>query len=95
MYDKFKPGTGPSENRRANSKFEFICIGKSETAEAKTIFSGGDPGYNETSKMFSQAAFCLLEKVRKDDFVSGVLTPVEAFGMDLVTRLKNEGIKIE
>ncbi len=95
MFDKFKPGTGPNEQRRAESKFEFTCYGKSSTATSKTIFSGGDPGYNETSKMFSQSAFCLLDKIKNNDFKAGVLTPVEAFGMDLVVRLRNEGLHIE
>ncbi|MBK9733823.1 MAG: hypothetical protein IPO92_02155 [Saprospiraceae bacterium] len=95
MFARFKPGTGPSEERRANSKFEVICFGKSTSAEAKTIFSGGDPGYNETSKMFAQAAFCLLDKIKNNNINFGVLTPVEAFGMNLVDRLRKEGIHID
>jgi short subunit dehydrogenase-like uncharacterized protein len=95
MFDKFKPGTGPSEARRAESKFEVICIGKSSTAEAMTIFSGGDPGYNETAKMFSQSAFTLLDLMKSKNIKYGVLTPVEAFGMDLVERLRKEGIRID
>lgn len=94
MFDKFKPGTGPSEARRAESKFEVICIGKSTTSEAKTIFSGGDPGYNETAKMFAQSAFTILDKMKSQTLKFGVLTPVEALGMTLVTRLKREGIHI-
>ncbi len=95
MFDKFKPGTGPSEARRAQSKFEVICIGKSTTTEARTIFSGGDPGYNETAKMFSQSAFTLLDLIKSKNIKYGVLTPVEAFGMDLVERLRKEGIRID
>ncbi len=95
MFDKFKPGTGPSEGRRAESKFEVICFGKSTTSEAKTIFSGGDPGYNETSKMFAQSAFTILDKIKTETITYGVLTPVEALGMDLVVRLKKEGIYID
>ncbi|MFZ1749467.1 MAG: saccharopine dehydrogenase NADP-binding domain-containing protein [Saprospiraceae bacterium] len=95
MFKKFKPGTGPSESRRANSKFEVIGIGTSDTATATTIISGGDPGYNETAKMFSQAAFTLLDKINANEVQYGVLTPVEAFGMPLVDRLRKEGMHIE
>lgn len=95
MFKKFSPGTGPSEARRAQSKFEVICLGESATSKAKTTFSGGDPGYNETSKMFSQAAFTLLDLIKNHKAKYGVLTPVEAFGMPLIDRLKVEGIVIE
>ena len=95
MFAKFKPGTGPSEDRRSKSKFEVICFGKSTTAIAQTVFSGGDPGYDETSKMFAQSAFCLLDKIKINNIKVGVLTPVEAFGMDLVIRLRKEGIHID
>ena len=94
LFNKFKPGTGPSEQKRAGSKFEIICFGKTKTAEAVTKISGGDPGYNETAKMFSQSAFTLLDKVRNNTIKYGVLTPVEALGMQLVDRLRKEGISI-
>lgn len=95
MFGKFKPGDGPSEERRNNSKFEVICIGETEDKKVRTVFSGGDPGYNETSKMFSEAAFCLVSKIRNGNARHGVLTPVEAFGDDLVERLIKKGISIE
>jgi short subunit dehydrogenase-like uncharacterized protein len=95
IQKKFKPGTGPSETKRATSKFEVICYGKSASAEAITKISGRDPGYDETAKMFSQAAFTLLDKINNQTVRYGVLTPVEAFGMDLVHRLRKEDISIE
>lgn len=95
MFKKFAPGTGPSIERRAKSKFEVICVGTSTTQKATTVFSGGDPGYNETAKMFSQAAFTLLDSIKAQSVQFGVLTPVEAFGMPLVERLKREGISIQ
>lgn len=95
MYDKFRPGTGPSEDIRSKAKFEVICFGSVGEAKAQTIFSGADPGYDETAKMFSQAAFTLLDKVRLCSISYGVLTPVEGLGMDLVHRLRIEGITIE
>jgi len=95
LYKKFKPGTGPNEERRANTKFEAICVGTSTTSSARTVISGGDPGYNETAKMFSQSAFTLLDKIKNNTISYGVLTPVEAFGDELVLRLRREGIRIE
>jgi short subunit dehydrogenase-like uncharacterized protein len=95
LYKKFKPGTGPDEKRRAVTKFEAICVGTSTTSTARTVISGGDPGYNETAKMFSQSAFTLLDKIKNNTITFGVLTPVEAFGEELVHRLRREGIRIE
>jgi len=94
LYKKFKPGTGPSESRRNISKFEVICIGASGDLKVKTVFAGGDPGYDETAKMFSQSAFCLLQKQNENILTHGVLTPVEALGHELIIRLKAERIEI-
>lgn len=95
MERRFPPGDGPEAEQRAQARFEVICLGASATASAQTRFAGGDPGYDETAKMFSQAAFCLLEHLRTGSAKSGVLTPVEAFGMPLVDRLRAEGLEIE
>lgn len=95
LFDKFKPGTGPNKEKRDKSKFEFICLGTTKSCQAKTVMAGNDPGYNETAKMFSESAFCLLNKIRFRNYKSGVCTPVEAFGIDLVDRLRHEGIQIE
>ncbi|MBK9255634.1 MAG: saccharopine dehydrogenase NADP-binding domain-containing protein [Saprospiraceae bacterium] len=95
LYRKFKPGTGPSETRRNISKFEVICIGELGNLKVKTVFSGGDPGYDETAKMFSQSAFCILNKQKENSLKFGVLTPVEALNQELIHRLKKEGIVID
>ena len=95
MKKKFPPGTGPSESRRKASKFEFTCIGKSGGKKVSTVMSGGDPGYTETSKMFSEACFTLLHKIRTEKHKSGVCTPAEALGQEIIDRLIKQGIKIE
>jgi len=95
LLKKFKPGTGPSPEKRARTKFEVICIGKSGEKTVKTVFSGADPGYDETAKMFSQSAFVINEKIKNQTLKYGVLTPVEALGNSLVLRLIKEGIKID
>lgn len=95
MFNKFKPGTGPNAERRANSKFEVICFGKSASTTAVTKMSGADPGYDETAKMFCEAAFTLADTIINGTIKYGVLTPVEAFGQPLADRLIAAGIQIE
>lgn len=95
LMKRVQPGTGPSVEVRSKSKFEVICIGKTASATARTRFAGGDPGYDETAKIFSEAAFCLLNHIDNKTAKSGVLTPVEAFGTPLLDRLKNAGLEIE
>jgi short subunit dehydrogenase-like uncharacterized protein len=94
LFKKFSPGTGPDAARRTASQFVVTCIGKAGASRAQTVISGGDPGYDETAKMFGQAAFCMVEQMRAGKLKSGVLTPVEALGMLLVERLRREGLQI-
>ena len=95
MKKKFPPGTGPSDQTRAKSVFEFTCVGTSDGKKVVTKMNGGDPGYNETAKMFSEAAFALLDKIKNNSVKTGVLTPAHALGDNLATRLQKEGIAIE
>jgi len=92
LFSKFPSGSGPDEKTRSSSRFEVIFYGQAGKERAKTVISGGDPGYTETAKMFSQCAFVMLSKSRNNTITPGVLTPVEAFGMSLVDRLSSEGI---
>lgn len=94
MFKKFPPGSGPSAQKRKKSFFEFKTIGHSGNIMVTTTMKGGDPGYTETSMMFSQAAFSILQKIKKGNLKAGVCTPVDAFGDDMVNRLKKEGISI-
>jgi short subunit dehydrogenase-like uncharacterized protein len=96
MQKKFKPGTGPSEDVRAGFRFEVRTFAEAiDGSKAVAVMSGTDPGYNETAKMVSEAAFCILDKINQGTSKSGVLTPVEAFGQSLVDRLTREGIIME
>jgi short subunit dehydrogenase-like uncharacterized protein len=92
LFRQAPPGTGPDEEMRSRSRFEVTCIGESDGSKARTVISGGDPGYNETAKMFSEAAFTILERSRALTLPFGVLTPVEAFGQNLKERLQRAGI---
>lgn len=76
------PGDGPSAAQRARSFFRYQLVGRvgglrpgagadgadgaAPTAAVATVV-GGDPGYDETAKMVSEAALCLArdaEEVR-------------------------------
>lgn len=95
LFKRFRPGTGPTEEQRAMAKFEVLCIAHSSDKEVRVAISGGDPGYDETAKMFAESAFTLLDRIRTKSQKFGVLTPVVAFGEDLLNRLKSKGIKID
>ncbi len=95
MLKKFAPGTGPNQQRRSRSVFRFTCVAKTPSQVVKVVMSGGDPGYDETAKMFSESTFAVLDKDRKGSLSFGVQTPAEALGNDLIDRLLKNGIKIE
>ena len=59
--------------------------------------SGGEPGYDETSKMVSEAAVLLATKRDALPGVAkaGFATPATAFGAALRERLHAEGIRFE
>ena len=51
------PGEGPSAEARANSWFRSYFLGEStDGRRLLTSISGGDPGYEETSKIVGEAA---------------------------------------
>ena len=86
------PGEGPSEQKRAKSGFACASSGTPTAARATTEVSGGDPGYNETSKMLSESALALALDDIPDR--AGQLTPVAAFGDSLLERLPKAGMTI-
>jgi short subunit dehydrogenase-like uncharacterized protein len=54
--------------------------------------SGGDPGYDETSKMLAECAFILaFEQLG----IAGSFSPSAAMGNHLVKRFEDAGLKIE
>lgn len=59
----------------------------------RTQVSGGDPGYDETAKMLSEAALCLLQDNTPP--VAGVITPAAALGEALIHRLQRAGMRFE
>jgi short subunit dehydrogenase-like uncharacterized protein len=72
-------------------RFEAECAGQTLTTEV----SGGDPGYGETSKMLAESALCLAMDRASLPGRAGVLTPAEAMGEPLLTRLTQAGLRFE
>jgi len=87
------PGTGPSPEKRAKSWFRVEFVGTGGGKTVRTAISGGEPGYDETSKMLAESALALALDVTPER--SGQLTPVSAMGDALLERLPKAGIKIE
>jgi short subunit dehydrogenase-like uncharacterized protein len=87
------PGEGPTPEQRARAWFKVTMRARADGQRVKTVVSGGDPGYSETSKMLSEAALCLA----KDELPqrAGQLTPAVAMGEALIARLERAGIRFE
>lgn len=93
-------GAGPAPEERARHWFnvEFMATVKTpdqETIKLSSLVSGGDPGYDETAKMLAESALCLLHDKAELPANFGVVTPAEAMGMHLVTRLQAAGMTFE
>jgi short subunit dehydrogenase-like uncharacterized protein len=86
-------GEGPSEERRAASRFAITFLAEAGDERLATRVSGGDPGYDETAKMLGEAALTLAQD--PDPGVAGVLTPAVALGEPYRRRLEDRGIRFE
>jgi short subunit dehydrogenase-like uncharacterized protein len=90
---KVPQGEGPSESRRRKSWFTVDFVGEAAGETVHTRVSGGDPGYSETSKMLAEAAMCLVLDTNPP--TAGMVTPAQAMGDNLITRLQKAGIKFQ
>jgi len=83
-------GDGPSKPRRARSWFRVRFVAWADGSPVVTEVAGGDPGYDETATMLGESALCLAY----DDLptLAGQLTPTQAMGDALGTRLMHAGI---
>ncbi|MFE0452723.1 saccharopine dehydrogenase family protein [Streptomyces sp. NPDC058914] len=90
LSDRLKPGEGPSAEKRARSWFSVRFVGEGGGRRVFTEVSGGDPGYDETAKMFAEAALALAF----DDLpeTAGQVTTAVAMGDALTGRLRAAGI---
>ncbi|RCW40829.1 short subunit dehydrogenase-like uncharacterized protein [Halopolyspora algeriensis] len=89
----FEPGSGPSRQQRARSWFTVRFAGCADDRRIVTEVSGGDPGYDETSKMLAESALCLAFDTLPA--TSGQVTPATAMGEALIRRLTEAGMRFE
>nr|WP_180218728.1 saccharopine dehydrogenase NADP-binding domain-containing protein [Streptomyces albus] len=84
-------GEGPDEQRRARSWFQVRFVGRGGGRRVVTEVTGGDPGYDETSRILAESALCLAH----DDLppTSGQVTPAVAMGEALTARLARAGLE--
>jgi short subunit dehydrogenase-like uncharacterized protein len=87
-------GEGPDADARARSRFKLLLLGEGGGRSVVGTVAGGDPGYEETSKMLVQSALCLAfdEPAPRH---TGVITPATAMGGLLRDRLIAEGLTFE
>ena len=93
LLGRINPGEGPSPEKRAKSWFKVRFVGEGGGQRVVTQVSGGDPGYDETSKMIAESALCLAH----DDLpeTAGQVTTAAAMGDALIERLQRAGIEFE
>ncbi|MEU9171041.1 saccharopine dehydrogenase NADP-binding domain-containing protein [Streptomyces sp. NPDC048420] len=90
LSGRVRPGDGPSAEKRAKSWFSVRFVGEGGGRRVFTEVAGGDPGYDETAKMFAESALSLAF----DDLpeTSGQVTTAVAMGDALIDRLRRAGI---
>lgn len=93
LLGKVKQGEGPSEERRDKSWFTVDFVGEGGGRTVRTRVSGGDPGYTETAKMLAESALCLA--FDDNPPAAGQLTPAQAMGEALLSRLQEAGLRFE
>jgi saccharopine dehydrogenase (NAD+, L-glutamate forming) len=93
LKKRVKQGEGPSESRRAKSRFSVDFIGEAGGRKVHTRVSGGDPGYSETAKMLAESALCLA--FDDNPRTAGQVTTAQAMGDNLMARLQKAGIRFE
>ncbi|MDT0463374.1 saccharopine dehydrogenase family protein [Streptomyces gibsoniae] len=90
LSDRLRPGDGPDPEKRARSWFTVRFVGEGGGRRVFTEVAGGDPGYDETAKMFAESALSLALDDLPD--TSGQVTTAEALGNALIERLRAAGI---
>jgi saccharopine dehydrogenase (NAD+, L-glutamate forming) len=93
LKKRIKQGEGPSESRRAKSRFSVDFVGESGGRTVHTRVSGGDPGYTETAKMLAESALCLA--FDDNPPTAGQVTTAQAMGDNLMERLQKAGLTFE
>lgn len=91
LSDRLRPGEGPSAEKRARSWFSVRFVGEGGGRRVCTEVAGGDPGYDETAKMFAEAALALACDALPP--TAGQVTTAVAMGDTLTERLIGAGIR--
>ncbi|MGW2619486.1 saccharopine dehydrogenase family protein [Streptomyces sp. NPDC001500] len=91
LSGRLKPGEGPSAQKRARSWFSVRFVGEGGGRRVYTEVAGGDPGYDETAKMFAEAALALVCDALPS--TAGQVTTAVAMGDALTGRLTRAGIR--
>ncbi|MER6788941.1 saccharopine dehydrogenase NADP-binding domain-containing protein [Streptomyces sp. NPDC000658] len=91
LSGRLKPGEGPSARKRARSWFSVRFVGEGGGRRVYTEVAGGDPGYDETAKMFAEAALALVCDALPP--TAGQVTTAVAMGDALTGRLTRAGIR--
>jgi saccharopine dehydrogenase (NAD+, L-glutamate forming) len=86
-------GQGPTQKQMDAGWFRVRFDAHAGDSRALTEVCGGDPGYGATSVMLGQCALCLLEDAAVLPVCSGVVTPAQAFGGQLIERLRAHGVQ--
>ncbi len=99
LLSRMQSGQGPSPEQRRRAFFEVLFRGRAglgdreDDAEVMCRVAGGDPGYDETSKMAAESAVSLATDPLPPR--AGALTPAVAMGDHLLRRLRQRGMTFE
>lgn len=91
LLRRYASGSGPDEARRRASWFSARFVGTGGGRRVLTEVTGGDPGYDESSKMLAESVLSLAF----DDLpaTAGQVTPAVAMGDALLDRLRAAGLR--
>jgi len=93
LLGRIAAGDGPSPERREKGWFRVRFVAEGGGRRAVTEVSGGDPGYDETSKMLAESALCLAHDELPP--TAGQVTTAQAMGDRLIGRLQSQGMGFE
>ena len=93
LLGRMQSGDGPTPEERDRGWFKVRFVGEGGGRHVETEVAGGDPGYDETSKMLAESALCLAH----DDLPESVgqVTTAVAMGDALTERLQARRITFD
>jgi short subunit dehydrogenase-like uncharacterized protein len=91
LMSRLPQGSGPDEATRGKSWFKLRFHGEGGGKRVVCEVRGGDPGYDETSKMLAESGMCLAHDPLPQ--TAGQVTTAQAMGAALTERLQRAGIE--